>query len=127
MHIGQRIKEIADLKKISVQTIAHKLGRSKQAVYDIYKKESVKTEQLEQLSEILEMPVTMFFSDDQVILESENFESKYFNPGKYSDLLDKFIELQEKYVIIASENTKFREQCKEKDEEIAQIKNSVKD
>ena len=71
-HIGQKIKEIAEQKNMSVDNIAIGLNKTKQAVYDIFKKESIKTSQLIELSSILDAPVEVFFRESQVILESKS-------------------------------------------------------
>ena len=36
INIGERIKEVAELKNITAQELADRLGRTRQSIYDIY-------------------------------------------------------------------------------------------
>lgn len=64
-HIGLKIKELASKEKIDVSQLAEKLGKSKQAIYDLYAKEDVNTSLLRELSVILNVPIITFFQDEQ--------------------------------------------------------------
>jgi len=64
MDIGKRIKEIAERKKISAIELAGKLGKSRQAVYDIYSgKVSVNIDLLEKMAINLDEPIVNFLVD----------------------------------------------------------------
>lgn len=66
MHIGQKIKELADKQKLSAQKIGEAIGISKQAVYDIYQKEDINTGTLKQIAVLLGEPVSVFFDDKTI-------------------------------------------------------------
>lgn len=63
-HIGLKIKELASKEKIDVSRLAEKLGKSKQAIYDLYAKEDVNTSLLRELSTILNVPIIAFFQEE---------------------------------------------------------------
>ena len=64
MYIGQKIKEIAVKNKISAIELADMLGKSRQAIYDIYRgKVSVNIDLLEKIAISLNEPIVNFFSD----------------------------------------------------------------
>ena len=69
MDIGQRIKEIAESKNISAKELADHIGRTRQAVYDIYRgKVSVNVELLSKICEKLniEMPELFIPESDKL-------------------------------------------------------------
>lgn len=66
MKIGQRIKEIAISKNVSARELGERIGRTKQATYDIYsQKVSVNTDLLGKIAEALDEPIINFFIDSQ--------------------------------------------------------------
>lgn len=69
MNIGLKIKELASKENLEIPAIAEKLGKSKQAVYDMLSKQDLNTSILRELSVILKVPITAFFQ------ESEDFNS----------------------------------------------------
>ena len=65
MDIGQKIREVAELKDISTQELANRIGRTRQALYDIYNdRVSVNIEMLESIAKALGEPIANFFIDD---------------------------------------------------------------
>lgn len=84
MHIGLIIKELMGKEKIDAPTLAKKIGKSKQAVYDMLDKEDLNTSVLRQLAGIFNVPITYFFvgcvekSDDiQVELDRLRVENDF--------------------------------------------------
>ena len=66
MEIGKRIKEVAEAKKVSAIELAKALGKSRQAIYDIYKgKVSVNIDLLEKIAFALDKPMIHFFKDPE--------------------------------------------------------------
>ena len=66
MEIGKRIKEVAEAKKVSAIELAKALGKSRQAIYDIYKgKVSVNIGLLEKIAFALDEPMIHFFKDPE--------------------------------------------------------------
>ena len=64
MHIGLKIKELMSKEKIDAPTLAKKMDKTKQAVYDMLEKEDVSTAILKKLSNIFKVPVTFFLTDE---------------------------------------------------------------
>ncbi len=63
MSIGRKIKELASQKNITLADLAKKLGKTKQAVYEMVEKEDVNTSILRQCIEIFKVPSSYFFND----------------------------------------------------------------
>ena len=61
MKIGLKIKELMIQEKIEVSELAKKIGKTKQAVYDMLDKEDVNTSLLKQLATVFNVPITTFF------------------------------------------------------------------
>lgn len=64
MRIGLKIKMLAEEKNVDAVWISKKLGKSKQAIYDIYDKEDVNTSILKSLAQVFNVPVGYFFDDE---------------------------------------------------------------
>ena len=73
MNIGLKIKELASKEKLDVSELAKRLGKSKQAVYDLLEKEDLNTSILKQLSQIFNVPITAFFQEK---LETPNVQEE---------------------------------------------------
>ena len=65
MCIGLKIKELMSKEKMDAPALARRLGKTKQAVYDMLEKEDVNTAILRQLSDIFKVPVTFFLTEEQ--------------------------------------------------------------
>ena len=70
-HIGQNVKRIISASKFSSKEIAEKIGVSYQYLYKIYNNKNVDSDYLIQLSEILEVPISVFFGELHSKLNSE--------------------------------------------------------
>ncbi|ROT17993.1 XRE family transcriptional regulator [Muribaculaceae bacterium Isolate-113 (HZI)] len=64
MHIGKKIKELAEKKKLTAPKLGKALGITKQAIYDLYDKEDVNTKLLKQIADALGVPVAIFFDEE---------------------------------------------------------------
>lgn len=64
MDIGLKIKGLMSKENIDAPTLARRLGKSKQAVYDMLEKTDLNTSVLRNLAEIFHVPVTFFFTDE---------------------------------------------------------------
>ena len=71
MHIGLKIKKIAEEKKITIDKIADHLGKTKQAVYDLLKKEHVNSKILISLSILFNVDIKTFFDGSSFDKQSE--------------------------------------------------------
>ena len=64
MDIGLKIKELMSKEYLDAPTLARRLGKSKQAVYDMLEKTDLNTSVLRNLAEIFHVPVTFFLTDE---------------------------------------------------------------
>lgn len=76
MNIGLRIKELASKEKLEIPEIAEKLGKSKQAVYDMLSKQDLSTSVLRELSVILRVPITAFFQENNDFDSDNSIQEK---------------------------------------------------
>lgn len=116
VHIGLKIKELMSKEKMDAPELARRLDKTKQAVYDMIEKQDVSTSVLRKLSEIFNVPLTYFVTDDNVpnivgqveieILKAENANLKSelerlrnlkfpAKEGKIYNLWMKFMEITE--------------------------------
>lgn len=72
MHIGNKIKELADNKKLSAQKLGKAIGISKQSVYALYKKEHISTSMLHKVADALGERISVFI--DENIDDKPNFQ-----------------------------------------------------
>lgn len=63
MKIGLVIKELMLKQNIEVADLAKRLGKTKQAVYDMLDKKDVNTSLLRELAAIFNVPITIFFDN----------------------------------------------------------------
>lgn len=63
MSIGQKIKDLASQRNITLAELAKRLGKTKQAVYEMVEKEDINTSILRQCIEIFKVPSSYFFDD----------------------------------------------------------------
>ena len=94
MNIGLKIRELASKENLEIPAIAEKLGKSKQAVYDMLSKQDLNTSVLRELSVILKVPITAFFQENDDL-----------NPGN---------SIQEKLELAYQEIEKLKRQLEEK-------------
>ena len=65
MKIGLKIKDLAELKKISTKELAKKINKSRQTIYDIYSgRVSISVELIQQIAIALNVSVLEFFDED---------------------------------------------------------------
>lgn len=61
VHIGLKIKDLVESKKITVIELSKVLGKSRQTVYNMYNEEDVSTEILKKINSELGIPISYFF------------------------------------------------------------------
>ena len=112
MHIGLRIKHIAEHHKVSVVELASLLGKSKQAIYDLFERPHVSTEILEKLSECLGVPLQVFLENTDFNSEKKSsiqLEKTSKNKSNNQDSTDKdiLIETLQTQNLLLQEHLKF--------------------
>lgn len=65
MNIGLKIKELAGEKNLTLADLAKRLGKTKQAVYEMVEKEDVNTSILKKLCSEFNVPISYFFECDE--------------------------------------------------------------
>lgn len=77
VYVGLKIRELMSKEKMDAPALAKKLKKSKQAVYDMLDKQDLSTSVLRELSNIFNVPLTYFLTDDNKIPASnqEDVES----------------------------------------------------
>ena len=87
MKIGLVIKELMLKQNIEVADLAKRLGKTKQAVYDMLDKEDVNTSLLRELAAIFNVPITIFFDN------SVNNNQSLFLLKKFIFRIDNFFQM----------------------------------
>lgn len=64
------IRDLADRKNLSLRDIARRLGISEDGLQKIIRNDSTKTATIEEIAEILEVPVGTFFDDNKYFNQS---------------------------------------------------------
>lgn len=68
--IGLIIKQLMSKENIDVSTLSKRLGKTKQAVYDMLEKTDVNTSVLRELSNIFNVPISRFFYEEDLKFNS---------------------------------------------------------
>lgn len=66
MEIGLKIKELMIKEKLEIPELAKRLGKTKQAIYDMLDKKDLNTSLLRDLSSIFNVPITVFFEEEAI-------------------------------------------------------------
>ncbi|MBX3102465.1 MAG: helix-turn-helix transcriptional regulator [Bacteroidetes bacterium] len=64
MNIGQKIKELIELRRLNKADFARQMGMSEQNLYKIFKKRSIDAELLMQMANLLNVRVSSFFEEE---------------------------------------------------------------
>ena len=72
LHIGLKIRHLMDKEKLDAAKLGKRLGKTKQAVYDMLAKEDLNTSVLRELSKIFNVPLTYFVSENLSPAEYKN-------------------------------------------------------
>lgn len=112
--IGYKIKELASQENITLAELAKKLGKTKQAVYDIVEKEDVSTAILRQVADIFDVPISSFFSeteqtDSTVVEDRDEWKRRAEFWMKMAEERLEMVELQREVIqMLKDENKKLK-------------------
>lgn len=119
-----KIKVIAKEQGIAINDLAEQLGMTPQAVHLMVRENSTKTDTLERIAQILQVPITIFFDDvKETIRQNQNGGSGNkqaggnFNEGLNLEEHDELIRLRE-------DVKSLNQQLKEKDDKLKEAKDS---
>lgn len=79
--IGLIIKQLMSKENIDVSTLSKRLGKTKQAVYDMLEKTDVNTSVLRELSNIFNVPISRFFYEEDLRFNSAANTTGDFSPA----------------------------------------------
>jgi transcriptional regulator with XRE-family HTH domain len=82
IHIGKKIKLVFYKKGMTISEFGRRINKSRENVYDIFKRETIDTELLSNISNILEHDFFQYFTplkNEVVKLKKENFLLKEMN------------------------------------------------
>ena len=69
VHIGKKIKEVWRKSRLKGTEFASLINRDRQVIYDIFKRESIDTELLQQISKVLNHDFFSYYSNDPLIIK----------------------------------------------------------
>lgn len=75
MCIGLKIKKLASEKNITLADLAKRLGKTKQAVYEMVEKEDVNTSIVRNCAKIFDVPISYFFDGESTNIAIANGDS----------------------------------------------------
>jgi hypothetical protein len=82
-HIGEKIQDIATEKGVRPTDLARKIGRTSQSMYDIYRRPSITTDLLQQISEALDHDFFQYYHQvKQPVNELSEPETEYKRPAE---------------------------------------------
>jgi transcriptional regulator with XRE-family HTH domain len=115
MHIGQKIRQLCEIKKIRKVDLASYLNMKRQNVYYIFEQESIQISLLKKISEFIKVPIQIFFEDEnqeniEVAEQSIEYKSNYIEQLKIT------------ISALQSENDTLKRLLDMKDEQIENLK-----
>lgn len=75
LSLGEKIKGLMSKANIDAPLLAKKLGKSKQAIYDMLEKDDLNTSVLKQLANVFNVPVVFFLTDPKDAQNTEDVEA----------------------------------------------------
>ena len=120
-------------EKLDVMTLAKRLGKTKQAVYDMLEKKDVNTSLLRQLSPIFHVPISAFFEEEDAMYFSARTTGDYSPAvsGVHENVTvyatsDKETILSERVAHLTEKNEMLTEMIKEKERLISVLLKTTK-
>ncbi|PBQ32920.1 hypothetical protein CNR22_14430 [Sphingobacteriaceae bacterium] len=68
LHIGKKIKEVWKKSRLKGTEFAAAINRDRQVIYDIFKRESIDTELLQQISKVLNHDFFSYYSSEAYVV-----------------------------------------------------------
>ena len=107
IHIGSLIKEIVEKKGINKSEFARRINTTSQNVYGIFKRKSIDTYTLKQISEILEHDFFQYFRDENIL--NEEISEYSVKPKAISPLIREIEKMKKELEILRQENIYLKE------------------
>ncbi len=122
IHIGQKIEEIVRTKRFPIVEFARKINTTRNNVYNIFSRESIDTELLRKIGDILEFDFFQLLSRVSNVSNGIMPDVMQVYSVKYKT---KEIELKDMILLLQKENEQLKEHLADKDEIISLMKNKV--
>jgi hypothetical protein len=86
IHIGKKIKEVWRKSRLKGTEFASMINRDRQVIYDIFKRESIDTELLQQISKVLNHDFFSYYSGDLPLVIEPKTTFGYASKEEVADL-----------------------------------------
>jgi hypothetical protein len=125
IHIGQKIEEVLRVKRFPIVEFARRISTTRNNVYNIFSRESIDTELLRKIGEILEYDFFDYLSKS-ITVQSENKYTKSVvaDPKtRYKGIqLNEETDLKHLVLLLQKENEQLKERLTDKEEIIDLMK-----
>jgi hypothetical protein len=91
VHIGKKIKEVWRESRLKGTEFAALINRDRQVIYDIFKRESIDTDLLKQISKVLKHDFFRYYSSDLPVVADPGISYEYVTKDEF-DSLKKLVE-----------------------------------
>lgn len=97
IHIGKKIKEVWRKSRLKGTEFASLINRDRQVIYDIFKRESIDTELLQQISKVLNHDFFSYYSHETVLVKDPRDKFGYATKDELASAtreIESFIKLE---------------------------------
>ncbi len=88
IHIGQEIQKVLKSRDVSVTEFAKRINKSRANIYSIFSRQSLETDLLKSISDVLDFDFFKLYSSSYLQLEEQNAELE-----KQNKILNSLVEL----------------------------------
>ncbi len=99
IHIGKKIKEVWKKSRLKGTEFASLINRDRQVIYDIFKRESIDTELLQQISKVLNHDFFSYYNSSPQFLREAKEKYGYVTQNDLSEVINSL-----QHLTIAVEN-----------------------
>ena len=86
VHIGKKIKEVWRRSRLKGTEFASLINKDRQVIYDIFKRESIDTELLQQISKVLNYDFFSYYSHDLPVVKEPREKFGYATKDELENL-----------------------------------------
>lgn len=107
VHIGKKIKEVIDNSPVSVTDFASRINRSRDIAYKIFKRETIDTALLQQISKVLDHNFFRYYGNEQFQMvkeETTGYGKMAFLMEELKACKKQIVELEKKYELLEKVN-----------------------
>jgi len=115
MNLEAKIKFILDKKNKTVKWLAQSIEMSEQNFYKIFKRNSIETSHLQKIAEVLEVPITTFFEEENKNGSNINYQVIKGDNNNQNSLKDR----------LTYENESLRREIESQKKEIALLREMI--